>query len=176
MNIIKRIEHEIDSATHNEIAALRNVCFPKDPKRYSYGKQLPHFRFLSYNGGTLVGHLAVDHRVISFNHRPYAVFGIIDLCVAIEHRHQGIAKAMLAQVESLAKEHDIDCLALLASVLGLYRDAGFTPINTVCQWLDISEHTSHGIAVEFIEDELMIKPLSEHFIAEGPIDFLGYMF
>ncbi len=83
---------------------------------------------------------------------------------------------MLAEAESLAKEHNIDCMVLLASDFRLYKRAGFIPINSVCQWLRIKEHTNYGIAVETIEDELMLKPLAKNLVVQGPIDFLGYMF
>ncbi len=83
---------------------------------------------------------------------------------------------MLAEADSLAQKHDIDCMVLLARDFRLYKRIGFTSINSDCQWLHIEEHTNYGIATEHIEDELMLKPLSRNFIAEGPIDFLGYMF
>ncbi len=83
---------------------------------------------------------------------------------------------MLAEVDSLAQKHDIDCMALLARDFRLYERFGFTSINSDCQWLHIKEYTNYGIATEYIEDGLMLKPLSKDFIAEGPIDFLGYMF
>ncbi len=176
MKITMYIEHEIGPEIHRDIGVLRNSCFPEDPKNRSYGKQIPHFRFLSYKADTLVGYLGVDHRIMSFGYKPYSVFGMIDVCVSVEHRHQGIGEGMLTEAESLAKEHNIDCMVLLANDFSLYERVGFTPINSVCQWLRISEHINYGVAVEYIEGELMLKPLSKNFNAEGPIDFLGYMF
>ncbi len=176
MDTVKYIEHEIDSETHKHIEILRNECFPDEQKIRSYGIQIPHFRFLTYNGFDLVGHLGIDHRMMSFNHKPYSVFGIIDLCVCAKYRNQGIGKSLLADVESLAKTHNIDCMVLLAGDFRLYEDAGFTSINSTCQWLHIIEYANYGVAVEHIKGELLIKPLSENFIAKGPVDFLGYMF
>ncbi len=176
MNIIKCIEHEIGYETHRDIETLRNSCFPEDQKSRSYGIQIPHFRLLTYNGSDLIGHLGIDHRMMSFNHKPYSIFGIVDLCVSERYRHQGIGESMLTEADSLAQKHDIDCIVLLARDFRLYKRIGFTPINSDCQWLHIKEHTNYGIVTEHIKDELMLKPLSRNFIAEGPIDFLGYMF
>ncbi len=172
----KYIEHEIGSETHRHIENLKNVCFPKYQVSRSYFKQLPHFRFLTHEGSNLIGHLGVDHRMMTFDHQPHSVFGINDLCISTEYRRQGIGERMLAEAESLAKEHNIDCMVLLASDFRLYKRAGFIPINSVCQWLRIKEHTNYGIAVENIEDELMLKPLTKNLVVQGPIDFLGYMF
>ena len=51
---IKRfIEFEISSDIHSQIIKLKNKCFPDFQKTRSYYKQLPHFRYIVFEGKTL---------------------------------------------------------------------------------------------------------------------------
>jgi len=114
--------------------------------------------------------------MMSFNHMPHSVFGIVDLCVHEEHRNQGLGLKLLSAAESLAMRSDVDAMVLLAQDSRLYEKHRFVKVHTVCQWLRVEEHTNYGVAVEAIKDELMVKPLASGFLANGPVDFLGYMF
>ena len=170
------IEYEIGLGLHSQITVLRNACFPDCQCDRSYFKQLPHFRLLAFDGARLVGHLGVDHRMMSFNHVPHSVFGIIDLCVQKKYRNQGIAYKLLSAVEETAIRAGIDGLVLIAQDPRLYKRFGFVGVDAICQWLRIDEHTNFGVAVENIANEVMVKPLCPVFDVSGPIDFLGYMF
>ncbi len=176
MEIQRYIEHEIGRSLETQITSLRNACFPDCQQKRSYFKQLPHFRFLAFKDGEVVGHLGIDHRMMAFNHLSYSVFGIIDLCVREEHRSQGIGNKLLSAAEECAKDAGVNAMVLLAKDSRLYERFGFVSIDAICQWLKIDEHTNYGVAVEEIANEVMVKPLSSEFKADGPIDFLGYMF
>lgn len=176
MRIERYIKHEIQTELHSQITELRNACFPDYQRERSYYKQIPHLRFLAYSNETLIGHLGIDHRVMTFNHITHSVFGIIDLCVHEDHRRQGLGQKLLSSAEVLAMRSDIDVMVLLADDVRLYEQNGFMNVDTVCQWLRIDEHTNYGVAVEEIKGELLLKPLTSEFIVHGPIDFLGYLF
>ena len=48
----------------------------------TYLKQIPSRRFLAMEGDVLVGHAALDHRVVGSTQGPVEVFGIVDvLCL-----------------------------------------------------------------------------------------------
>ncbi len=83
-------ECDISQELHAEIAALKKSSFSAYQNCRSYYKQLPHFRFLAINGGTLVGQMGIDHRMISVGGMPLSIFGVIDLCVHGDYRGNGL--------------------------------------------------------------------------------------
>lgn len=176
MKIIKKIEYNITPILHGEITRLKNDCFPEHSKPRSYFKQLPHFRFLAYEDDKLVGHMGVDHRVISVGESIFTIFGVIDLCVSSQYERRGIASKMLCKVSSLATQKGIDFLFLVADNHKLYEKNGFLMISTFLSWLRISDHKNYGVAVERIENELMIKQIGSKAWPDEPVDLLGYLF
>jgi ribosomal protein S18 acetylase RimI-like enzyme len=176
MEIIRLIEFDIEADNHNQITNLRNLCFPENKSNYSYYKQLPHFRYLAFDNNILIGYLGVDHRVISVGSSVFSIFGIIDLCVAPSHRGHGIATHLLTLLSELAEEKSIDFLFLVAEEKKLYIKNGFKVVSNYCSWLRIDEHKNYGVALEKIENELMIKQIGTKSWINQPIDLLGYMF
>lgn len=177
MRIEQIIEYDIEPRLHDAIIALKNCCFPDTAKPRSYFKQLPHFRYLAYEDDTLVGHMGVDHRVISVGESVFTIFGVIDLCVSENHRGKGVASKMLEQLSTLAKAKNIDFLFLVASDHRLYEKNGFQLISTYLTWLRINDHKNYGVVVEKIDEELMIKQIGQkHWPNHDPVDLLGYLF
>lgn len=176
MQIEEKIEYNIDPQLHSEITRLRNDCFPEHSTERSYLKQLPHFRFLAYEDGILVGQMGIDHRVISVGKSVFSIFGVIDLCISSSYRNRGIATALLEQLSALAKEKGIDFLFLVADDYRLYQKNGFQPISTDLTWLRIDEHKNYGVGMEHIENELMIKQTGKKVWPDEPVDLLGYLF
>ena len=171
----KRIEHDIDPGLHGQITTLKNESFPGHEKPRSYYKQLPHFRFLVFDSAQLIGHLGIDHRVISVGDDVFTIFGITDLCVEANYRRQGIASRMLTEVFDLGSDKHIDFLFLLANDHRLYLKNGFTPLSSYCTWLRISDHKNYGVTIEWL-DELLIKQIGHKEWSQKPIDLLGYLF
>jgi GNAT superfamily N-acetyltransferase len=176
MQIKRYIEHELGPEVLSSIQRLRNACFPDHQVPRSYGKQLPHIRFLAQDADQVIGYLGIDHRVMRFGDRVHSVFGLIDLCVAEDRRHQGIGSALIDAATECATGAGIDLLLLIAHDPRIYTRNGFIELDARCSWLRIDEHTNFGVAVEQICNELMFKPLSRNLNLSGPIDFLGYMF
>lgn len=107
MQIDEKIEYDIKPQVHQKITELRNRCFPKNSKDRSYFKQLPHFRYLAYEDGILVGQMGVDHRVISVSEQVFIIFGVIDLCVSSDYQDRGIASTLLKRLSALAEDKQI---------------------------------------------------------------------
>ncbi|WP_261342974.1 GNAT family N-acetyltransferase [Gimesia algae] len=166
----------MDPQLHDEITALRNDCFPENSQARSYFKQLPHFRFLAYEDGILVGHMGIDHRMISVGKSVFSIFGVIDLCISSGYRRRGIASEILDQLSALAKAKGIDFLFLVADDHRLYEKNGFRLISTDLTWLKIDEHKNYGVETERIEKELMIKQTGKKVWPDEPVDLLGYLF
>jgi hypothetical protein len=176
MRIKKVFEHAITSELHSEISTLRDKCFPEDAVGRSYAKQLPHLRFLAFEGETLIGHLGVDHRVISVGGSPYTIFGVIDVCVSENSRGSGIAGILLKEVTQLAHSSGIDFCVLFAKDQRLYRSHGFSLLPVDVIWLRIHEHQNYGVGRERIESEFMILQTGNRAWPVGEVDLLGYLF
>jgi predicted acetyltransferase len=177
MEIIRITEFDIKPDTHNQIIELRNLCFPDNQRNRSYYKQLPHFRYLTYDDDLLISHMGVDHRVISVGDAVFKVFGIIDLCVLSSYRKQGIATQLLTLLSTLAESKFIDFLLLVADRDKLYAKNGFKYISTYCSFLRINEHKNYGVALEKIENDFMIKQIGTKTWNQSELmDLLGYRF
>ncbi|MEM7759932.1 MAG: GNAT family N-acetyltransferase [Cyanobacteria bacterium P01_A01_bin.40] len=175
MNIIRQIEFEIAPEVQQKIIELRNVCFSQSLSR-SYFKQLPHFRYLVFIAEQLVGHMAVDHRVIRVGDCVVTIFGVIDLCVQPSYRRQGIATQSLNLLTELAQEKSVDFLFLVSGHDSVYLNNGFQAVSQKCSWLGIEEHRNCGILTETIKESFMVKQTGDKLWVNAPIDLLGYMF
>jgi ribosomal protein S18 acetylase RimI-like enzyme len=177
MKIVRKIEFDIEPDAHKQIIELRNLCFPDNHKNRSYYKQLPHFRYLTYDNDFLIGHMGVDHRVISVGDSIFKIFGVIDLCVLPNYRGQGIATQLLTLLSTLAEEKAIDFLLLVADSDKLYTKNGFSYISSYCSFLRIHEHKNYGVALEKIDNDFMIKPIGTKTWNQSELmDLLGYRF
>jgi GNAT superfamily N-acetyltransferase len=168
-------EFNIEEEAHVQITEIRNCCFPETAKKRSYFKQLPHFRFLAYEGLRLVGQMGVDHRVISVGDSVFKIFGVIDLCVVEEKRGLGIGSSMLQSLAGLAQEKSVDFLFFVADNHQLYLKNGFTLVSNYFQWLRIDEHKNYGVAIEKIDNEILAKKIKDKEWSDEPVDLLGYL-
>ena len=176
MKILRKVEFDIESKIHFQITNLRNSCFTDYRVDRSYYKQLPHFRYLVFEENLLIGHMGIDHRVISVADSALTIFGVIDLCIHEDYRQRGIASNLLDSVFELATMSSIDFILLISDKKKLYLSKGFTTISQYCSWMRIDEHKNYGIAFERIENEIMVKQIGRKKWPDGPIDLLGYMF
>lgn len=174
LETIRRLEWELNAEQHAAITELRNACFPDYAVPRSWFKQRPQLRYLIGRGRELVAHMGVEHRMISIAGEPVQIFGVVDLCVAEDHRGQGHAGRLLEALEAHARECGIDALVLMADDPRLYRRHGYSLRPGPATWLRIDEHKSYGVAEESLQD-LMIKPLKGE-LPEGPVDVLGHLF
>ncbi|MCS3458970.1 MULTISPECIES: GNAT family N-acetyltransferase [Aeromonas] len=175
--LLMELVAEIDLSPHQHegITALRNTCFPAYALPRSYFKQRPHLRGLVWQGDQLVGHVGLDQRMIAVGDQPVAILGLIDLCVAPQLRGQGLASAMLAELQVFAHSKALDYLFLIAEDPSLYLANGFVQITQYCSWLRINDFKNYGVAVELLDD-ILIKAVGDAPWPDRPIDLLGYMF
>ena len=176
LTVKKLNEYEIAEDLHGQITNLRNECWPDKQKPRSYYKQIPHIRYLAFEDDKLIGHAAVDHRVIAVGEMPVRIFGVVDVCVALSHRGQGLASRLLREVEELASTSGADALLLIADDPRLYLRNGFEAVVAHVAWLRIHEHLNYGVAFERLEGDVMVKPLGTERWPDGSIDLLGFMF
>ncbi|OKH87724.1 acetyltransferase [Thalassospira sp. TSL5-1] len=170
-------EYEITAQNTTALATLLDNCFPDTFDGRTYFKQLPHFRYLAFDGETLIGQMGVDHRVIRVAGEIIKIFGIIDLCAAQTHRNAGIATKLLEQLEGLATPSNVDFLVLMGDIDTLYLKNGFqhvTPAPT--KWLAIEDIETFSVIERDLSDCFLVKPLTNKHWPGGQIDMLGYLF
>ena len=101
---------------------------------------------------------------------------VIDLCVDKAFRNQGIASALIQEIEALAGEKNIGFLVLMAKNRRLYEKSGFKLVSCSCTWLRIHEHATLGVADENLAGKLMVKEMGRKTWPIGDVDFLGYLY
>lgn len=175
LEIRKYPEIELTKDTQQQIAALLQKCFPEyDYQGKHYSKQLPHFRLLAYEDEMLIGHVALDYRVMRLNDQIIYVLNVIELCVLEDRRNHYIASFMLEEVEKLAKQSTTDFILLFSKIGIIYQKHHYQYVDNICTWLKIDHHKSIGIGDEFLHHQMMIKEISGKKWETGNIDFLGY--
>ena len=176
MTINRLEEFLIDEATHQKIEELLSDSFDDYPQGRTYYKQLPGFRFLAWEADQLIGHLAVEHRLINVGGMEARIFGVVDLCVKTASQHQKIGSSLLAEIEKLGKESKIDFILLVAPDKELYLKNDYQETDNICRWLLINQSKTFGVSQRSIGNSLMVKPLGEKKWNEGLLDFLGHIF
>ena len=170
-------EFRITPDQREQVRALLQLCFPETESNAlrTYLKQLPPRRLLVWEGTSLVAHMGLEHRVINLAGRPATIFGVIDLCVGLEARSQGVASKILSWLDDLGRRHAIEFIVLFAQDSRLYLSNGYTAPGNPLRWVKIHEHELRGLAEEVLS-ELMVKPLTARPWEQGLVDLLGYQF
>ncbi len=176
MDILRIEEFRITPKQEKAIVQLLAECFPGYPEHRTYYKQLPNFRYLAFQEKQLVGHLAVEHRVISIDQKPFSIFGVVDICVAAQFRGQELASDLLRQLEKLGRENNIDFMLLTATDHPFYLNNGYQRHHQYCRWLFISDHQTLGVKNQHLQSTLLVKALGTTTWPEGTLDFLGEIF
>ena len=176
MQIQKVIEHTVNSDLSSKIADLLQRSFEGFPKGRIFFQQLPSFRIVVAENNTLIGHLAVHHRIISSNGVVFPIFGITDLCVAEMNQNSGIASSMLNYLEELAENSNIDFLMLVSGKNEFYLKRGFQLASNVCCWVMIQNNRSIGLVRRRVENGFMYRSIKDKVWPDGEIDLLGHVF
>ena len=170
-------EFRLTPELNTRLRKLLQASFPESEFTQSrtYLKQLPQRRLLAWSDGELAGQMGIEYRAIGLPTGSATILGVIDLCVAAEHRRRGLATDMLNQLEQLGREHHIEFLLLFAQDPRLYERHGYRRADNLLRWLKIHEHQNLGIGEDVLE-ELMVKAIGERAWPDGPVDLLGYQF
>ena len=168
-------EFRITPARMEAIRALLAEAFVESAHTATrtYSKQIPPRRLLAMEGDKLIGHVALEHRVIGTTDGPARIFGVIDVAVAATARGRGTASAMLQHIEQLAASHNIDFLILFATDCRLYEKHGYRHADNTLRWMMIDEHRTIGIDEQPLA-ELMVKEVGKRAWPDGLVDLLGY--
>ena len=72
-------------------------------KRENFLQTNSNFSIPGWEGKQLIGHMAVEHRLINASGRKVHIFGVVDLCVSKAFQHKKIASTLLNNLEKLGK-------------------------------------------------------------------------
>ena len=169
-------EIDISPDLHTQINHLLSSCFSGYPKNRSYFKQLPHFRMLVKNEAQLIGHVAVDHRLINVGSDVFRIFGLADVCVDKDFQSKNIASHLLNQLDQLAQKSGVDFIVLITNQHPFYQKNGFSIVDNVCRWVFINDDHTLGVSQRKLGKSIMIKPFSNKDWGNGILDFLGHIF
>lgn len=173
----QRIEEFAISEKHkNDIHQLLKENFSGYPEDRIFYKQLPNFRFLAFYQNEIVGHMAVDYRVMNNDGQLISIFGVIDLCVKEAFQHQKIASQLLHELTQLGKDNNIDFIVLNAVDSNLYQNNGFEVVSNECKWMVIHQQATLGVVKRSLQEGLMIKSLGSKEWRPKQLDFLGPIF
>ena len=175
--ILHRVEEfQLTTAIHAKIRSLLALSFEDYPSNKNFLHQTPSFRYLLLDDKALIGHMAVDHRIVQLDGQTISIFGITDICVHPEHQQRQSATKMITELEALAKEHNVEALMLFTNLFPLYTKLGFAKQPNKCRWLMIQNDVSLGVARRTLEDCLMVKMLTDKTWTDGELDLLGHVF
>ena len=169
-------EPTLPAAVQGQLRPLLDEAFPGFFNGRTYVKQQPHFRIIMHAGSDVVGHVALDYRVIRIGADVVRICFVIDLCVQKDRRGQGMGSKLLEEAEVQARQAGVCFMVLMADLHDFYGRHGFLRIRGVStKWFAIEDRASQSLIEEDLSDQLMAKPLTEIGWPEGPIDMLGYL-
>ena len=168
-------EYKLSIAYQEQITLLLQQAFPTYPEGHYYN-QLPSFRYLIWNDKELIGHMAIEHRVVRLGEELFKIFGIVDLCVNKEYQSQNIGSFLLNKLETEAKNYQIDFMLLAAERFDLYLAHDFQIVENSSKWLMVQNHKSIGVLHRKLKDCLLYKSVSVQKWTGGTLDLLGTLF
>ncbi len=170
-------EYALSSAQEQEIRQLLDRSFEAYPPDRIHFRQLPDWRLLGYEAeGRLIGHLAVEYRIVNLAGDPIRVFGVVDLCIDPQFRGQHLAGQLLDELSGLAVGSKVDFIILVTSATGFYEPHGFVPVDNPCLWLMIQNDQSLGLVQRRLGPGLMVKATGARRWTGGTLDLLGHIF
>jgi len=169
-------EIDITPAMHLQIYQLLSKCFSGYPTDKSYYKQLPDFRLLLKDRNNIVGHVAVDHRLVSVGTDVFKIFGLADVCVDEAYQSNNLASQMLHRLDEMAAKSIIDFIVLFTNQQSFYKKNGFSIVDNVCRWVFINDHQTLGVSQRNLGKSIVIKPCSNKKWGKGTLDLLGHIF
>lgn len=158
------------------IADLLQLCFPQYPSGRAHFRQIPHFRILAHDDSSnLIGHIAIEHRMINNAGQTLRIFGLADVCIHPDFQNKGLGTKLLNFLENLAREAQIEALLLIAPEPEFYLKNDFLAVENDCKWLFLQGDQTLGVLNRKVGG-LMVKMLGEKSWREGQLDLLGHIF
>ena len=123
-------DEEVDPELDVKIRKLLSGCFPKEKKfrKQRFNNEMPQNRWLVYDEGKLIAHLASHEKFFIYEDHRFSFCGLAELCVREEFRGQRIADTLFAYAEKF--HSDMDYSIFLGSREG-YRRYGYVNVGNI---------------------------------------------
>lgn len=175
MHISHLPDYLLSAEQRAEITALLQITFPHYPNRTHF-RQLPHFRILAHDESeALIGHIAVEHRMINNAGQVLRVFGLADVAIHPKHQNKGLGTKLLQFTEQIARNTAIDALLLIAAEPEFYLKNDFLAVENDCKWLFLQGDQTLGVLQRRLGG-VMVKMLQGSQWRSGQLDLLGHIF
>lgn len=140
MRIDATAEIDLTQATDARIGTLLDRAFGADAgyRVRSYHKQRHHLRLMAYDGGTLLGHLALLFRVIAMGERAVPIIGIAEVATDPAHQGKGIATALLQAAIARSRATTAEFILLFGD-RPIYAGMGFLPKTCTIRYLGMDD-------------------------------------
>jgi len=161
MRIDAIAEIDLTQVEDARIGALLDRAFGVDAGYCgrSYHKQRHHLRLMAYDGGTLVGHLALLFRVIAMGDRAVPIIGIAEVATDPAHRGRGIATALLQAAIARSRATTAEFILLFGD-RPIYAGLGFLPKTCTIRYLEMEGGTSSQVHTR-VEPATRVMALQE---------------
>ncbi len=119
---------EVDEKLDRTLRTLLTVCFGKIFRDKRFCFEMPPHRWLAWEQGEVVAHLAVHEKTFQQEGHTVPFIGVAEVCVAPPYRGRGLVKAMLKEAEAHLADHSF---AVLLGDPQVYGSSGYQPVVNV---------------------------------------------
>ncbi|MEE9315378.1 MAG: GNAT family N-acetyltransferase [Rhizobiaceae bacterium] len=173
---IERVEElRLSKRQEVEISQIIAANFSADFDGRSFFQNRHHCRFLHYQNGELVGHLAICYRTIQLGEERVNIIGIGEVAVAKQARRKGLGAALLQAAIDEGKSSQAEFAALFGEQ-SIYTKAGFSSAPNKIKLIEMEGARTKGV-VEENNPYLMVLPLrGKKWNTTLDVDLAGFAF
>lgn len=171
--------HELELATSDDaaIGLLLEEAFGADDgfEGRSFYKQRHHLRLLARDADQIIGHIALNFRVIRVADELIPIIGVAEVATAPAHGGKGVASALLAETIKVAAGTQA-MFILLFGDHPVYEKRGFLPVGNMLRYTKIEVGRSEEVMQQPTKS-LKVMALGERLWDHtAEVDLLGHLF
>ncbi len=170
--IVYRHDCTLSPAEDQALRALFKLCFKRELAyldRQRFFRELPPHRWMIFDeSDAIIAHIAVYDKVLGTPNGLLPVAGVAEVCTHPDHRGQGMARAILAEIHTWASEQGFGWIMLFGSH-AIYGGSGYQCIDNPIRALDYQSGEWETETLEYA----LVCPLGDEAWPSGTIDLRG---
>ncbi|WP_108814019.1 GNAT family N-acetyltransferase [Loktanella sp. Alg231-35] len=173
--------HEIQLTKDDDaaIGALLSRAFGQigddDFEGRSYYKQRHHLRVLGWEGDHLIGHIALNFRMVTLGDETLPIIGLAEVATHPDHGGKGVASALLEETIKLA----LDAQATFILLFGdhpIYTRRGFLPAQNELRYVGIEDGHINTVITQVTKHLKVMALRDQSWDDTAKLDLLGHIF